>query len=178
MKYLLSIIAVALTLITLNSQAATINSDGTFTVGQTTWINDGNINYNSDDYSCLLNFGSPCSNQSVGITSYDVAVLVADAACVGCRLPTVDEFLALYNDDTSFLNLVPSATYWALDESGNPFLFGSPVFDLSTGTATRAVGLMGVMAVSAVPVPAAIWLFGSGLFWLGLVGRKSRKCKI
>ena len=155
------------------TRAATISADSsTFIVGQTTWINDGNINYNSDDYSCLFNFGNACSNQSVGLTTYGVAVLVAEAACDGCRLPTTAEFLALYNDGVEFLTLVPDATYWALDESGNPFLFGSPVVNLSTGANGRAEGLMGVMAVSAVPVPAALWLFASGLVGLGLVGRK------
>ena len=98
------------------------------------------------------------------------------------------------------LDTTPNANKWAMDDGwpaadqgigGSPFQDGpfplmSPNFDIMDMTftgqnadATIAANCTFVLGdtcattVAAVPVPAAVWLFGSGL--LGLVGVARRK---
>ncbi len=62
-----------------------------------------------------------------------------------------------------------SLTYFATSE----YSFGGNVVPNQTSTATVWFDNVSVGDVSAVPIPAAVWLFGSGL--LGLIGIARRK---
>lgn len=69
---------------------------------------------------------------------------------------------------------VDEAAEWIYWSEGNSFIRRANINDLSTiETVFSGSGLRGFTVVSAVPVPPAIWLFGSGL--LGLIGAARRK---
>jgi hypothetical protein len=55
------------------------------------------------------------------------------------------------------------------------FHWATPITSLDITTAGKAIGLSNYRAFSAVPVPTAVWLFGSGL--AGLIGAARRKSK-
>jgi len=78
--------------------------------------------------------------------------------------------------DTYGLNQIISGV--SMDyETGDAFLVGQSVFNDSASQFDGTVVTLGFYAndpvVSAVPVPAAVWLFGSGL--IGLIGIARRK---
>ena len=57
------------------------------------------------------------------------------------------------------------------DENGNPFTSSTSAYENSLTTA----GIYGIITqVSAVPVPAAVWLFGSGLLGLAAFARRKK----
>jgi len=63
--------------------------------------------------------------------------------------------------------------FWNVDYNGNLFSY-DPNNSYSRATALTGLGALDALAyVSSIPVPAAAWLFGSGL--LGLVGMARRK---
>ncbi len=87
-------------------------------------------------------------------------------------------------DRTSYLNLISSnnvaqnswKAHWFLDNTFDPTVDGQydfylAAFDGATQLARTDISI--IVGVGAVPVPAAVWLFGSGL--LGLVGMAYRK---
>ena len=60
-----------------------------------------------------------------------------------------------------------------IGEVGDSITFAGNTLTLTSATSSRPDQLRVITAVSTVPVPAAVWLFGSGL--LGLVGMARRK---
>lgn len=107
-------------------------------------------------------------------------------------LPTSADLLFLYTDVTGFdantatgseiilVTLDPNGSAFSGTNIPNPLLPLSNSFFIyleSVNGATQAagIGLPGSLTVTPVPVPAAVWLFGSGL--LGLVGVARRKKK-
>ena len=82
------------------------------------------------------------------------------------------------NPWTGYAGILPSGNHPDFSVAGAPiqlgFMFGNRV--LGSGTLTNTLGLDNFsVTTSPVPVPAAVWLFGSGL--LGLIGVARRKAK-
>lgn len=81
------------------------------------------------------------------------------------------------NPWSGYLGILPSANHPDFGTTGAPiqfgFMFGNRV--LGNGTLTNTLGLdnFSVVTTSPVPLPTAVWLFGSGL--LGLIGIGRRK---
>ncbi len=61
-------------------------------------------------------------------------------------------------------------------ETGDIFGFVALTTDSIEGTATAVISNFSAPAISNVPVPAAVWLFGSGL--VGLIGMRKKSSKI
>jgi hypothetical protein len=84
------------------------------------------------------------------------------------------------NTSDSILGLTGTSYPFGLDrrgtqigEVGDSIAFAIDTLILTSATSSRPDQLRVITAVSTVPVPAAVWLFGSGL--LGLVGIARRK---
>lgn len=79
---------------------------------------------------------------------------------------------AVVNQDTNNLNLTGTGVVSCVDSvvCGTGFDPTTVVWDFSA----QATGNSYSMSVTAVPVPAALWLFGSGLIALGGAVRKRR----
>ena len=143
-----------------NITETVLNSDGS----TTDYIfNEGNSSWRLDQApNTTLNV--------VGIDPFEILLL---QAFVGGPSPTEAEN-ALFLESTA----LDQRIFWAVPATGpEPNLFASQV--ISTGTFngiyetdTNGNLLIG-RRVPEVPVPAAVWLFGSGL--LGLVGMARRK---
>jgi len=113
---------------------------------------------------------------------------------LGSKTVTLEDgFSGLYMEDFSFIGSLSAGTYSLLFSSGatgrgslrfvenNPYELGSAYNELGVFDPLNILGQnMDIDAairitgdVSAVPIPAAVWLFGSGLF--GLIGFTRRK---
>jgi len=82
---------------------------------------------------------------------------------------SVELDMAIYNNN-AFVNLSTYALPTIINYvklQADPNIFGSPPAPMAV------LGIAGQSVVSAVPVPAAVWLFGSGL--LGLLGIARRR---
>lgn len=84
------------------------------------------------------------------------------------------------NSSDSLLGLSGTTYPFGLDrrgtqigEVGDSITFAGNTLTLTSATSSRPDQLRVITAVSTVPVPAAVWLFGSGL--LGLIGMARRK---
>ena len=105
-------------------------------------------------------------------------------------IPVIDPFADVH---VGLDILATGTSAWAIDEvltnditglisgMGVSFMPGESLFVHLTGFADRVIDPFGdyqlVITTSAVPVPAAVWLFGSGLIGLiGLARRKNLSC--
>ena len=119
--------------------------------------------------------GSSTENNGLFAT---IAPLFGDLACDNPAFTCTTgegESLWIMADEIS-----PGARYWATsgEDAGDPSNYdyfrisGSGNFD-DNAVYTAGSALVRTSTLSAVPIPAAVWLFGSGL--LGLVGVARRK---
>lgn len=116
-----------------------------------------------DGLGAPLRFDRPNTTSSNTRTMCDPACDVAVGARATLALVDSDTFEIVYLDDGSIAgrsDLLPGTPF-------TPFA-GNWTYGKGTGVDGSGVGIGGLYTLSAVPVPAAIWLFGSGL--LGLVG--------
>lgn len=81
---------------------------------------------------------------------------------------TSDNILGIWIDNI-YQGAFPLASLFTLDLTGTTFWFDN----ISGSSAADKVFYISQMNVSAVPVPAAVWLFGSGI--AGLIGFGKRK---
>lgn len=108
------------------------------------------------------------------------ACAIADGSATECIMPTPDNFWEWGLIETGpFINML--ANRYATDvehelDTMRAFDFGFGWGQVGTGGKTGIYYAMAVLDgnVSAVPVPAAVWLLGSGLLGLVAVGRSRR----
>jgi len=125
-------------------------SPATFSPGPAHWANDGLSNYDSDQGDSVTFSGSGLTFISTEGQSQDVLYLV---------------FTDLLQLGTPTLGFSGSEIFKRLTTTLPQPFYG--------GVLGTNGGLSTVVSSTAVPVPAAVWLFGSGL--LGLVGVAKRK---
>ena len=124
-----------------------------------------------------------CSGQSGGVVSYGYN-------CTGSEMGNLfynvlggvagQSITTTHNTNYDLFSNVQSSYYWSATEyaptTGGAWLFHMGL-GLQNGTNDKNFSFYGWAVqsgdVSAVPVPAAVWLFGSGL--LGLIGVAKRK---
>ena len=146
------------------------------TVGTMTWADAdlyvSNMNVNGVTGWRLPNFDPGCTGycstptEELGVLFYDVLGGVANTP-----------LSVTHNANYALFSVLQDGRYWTNDSPNVTFSGG---FDFLNGSKFTwyADSLYNVLAVhsgdvSAVPVPAAVWLFGSGL--LGLLGVARRK---
>ncbi len=118
----------------------------------------------------LSNF-TPTSDQSGKLRLQRVGNLItgyALDAVVGWQ--TVASYT---NDELGIVNSDPLTFYLSVWSHDNYFPGGQPVFNPGGQPVTVAFDNVMLIADTVVPIPAAAWLFGSGL--LGLIGFSKRK---
>ena len=121
------------------------------------------------DYSVpiMVSFWDPSSPATKAVTDY--------VSIVGDKIPEAGKILTLtaYGVNGNFLGAVMKAD----SSDGTPlyidYLTGIHSITIESDTNTVAFDNLEFEEVTAVPVPAAVWLFGSGL--LGLVAVSRRK---
>ena len=118
----------------------------------------------------LVTPGAFTSNISMGYTPNDTPLdflVVLTSGGVG-----LIDFAVTINQGINSFNLSASLSESVFGSGGQVSSFG--VFHNGAGAGFGALGYSDVMAQTAVvPIPAAVWLFGSGL--IGLIGMARRK---
>ena len=155
-----------------------------------TWLTDANI-------ASSNNFGVPGVNGDGSMdwnTANDMTTAMNGVDYLGTntwRLPTLDELLNLrnvtlgnpsvigigfFNNSGPFINLIGEG-YWSGSEFSASQAFAMGFGDGNNFPLNKSEHLLSMFVfsgdVSAVPVPAAVWLFGTAL--IGLVGFGRRK---
>jgi hypothetical protein len=134
--------------------------------------NISNVFLSPQDHSCLLLFTPTCVPTDVGFVTYATSQNIEN-------LVTGNRILELFGEGIFSATAVQGGDYFVLDETGNSNLILKPVFNADFGFLTSGIGAFyyatetPVTTTPAVPVPASLWLFGSGL--IGLVGVARRK---
>ena len=110
----------------------------------------------------LFDWGAPNSSNACGLAECSIDVVNVWNLSVAGGVTTYSSTDVTLNRATGGGSTVigPDGTLGAPIQDSSTFLNFSPNFEFTVGT-------------SAIPVPAAVWLFGSGL--LGLVGVARRK---
>lgn len=158
---------------TANSWIAAMNSDGgTGYLGVDAWRLPTTL---QPDASCSIQVGyggsrgDNCSGSEMGNLYYNVLGGIAG-----------DSITTTHNSNYALFSGIADNFYWSATEVSPPagdvhyfsFRDGSQRYVAKTGVALF-VWAVADGNISAVPVPPAIWLFGSGL--LGLIGISRRK---
>jgi hypothetical protein len=149
---------------TANTWAAGLDIDGV-----TGWrLPDTLVPDASCDSSTTLSFGKSCTGSELGNLFYNVLGGVAGTSIATTHNSEYDKFTGVVPDRN-----------WSDTPIGQSAYF----FDLGDGSqSSTSVGFTNIgWAVrtgspAEVPIPAAVWLFGSGL--LGLVGAARRKVRV
>jgi hypothetical protein len=148
------------TAITVFDLAATTSNNNK--VKALTFPNLGAIGGGVDgDLSALVQAG-----YNTGGTSYNLTDVKVWGEGIGNQAGSTD--LYGQGNDQSGIGLGTAANLYGVTGNGNP----SKLQSYLLGT-NLTLGTNGVLSVSSVPLPAAVWLFGSGL--LGLIGVGRRK---
>lgn len=79
-----------------------------------------------------------------------------------------------YPSSFGVVELTQSLFYWDLPTAASSYLFNFGSSGPHLSLAQVAVDI-GAAPVAAVPVPAAVWLFGSALAGLGIIGRRRER---
>lgn len=169
-RNIIQVLALGILLIGITSavNAATIN--GSLGVGGSYGLSGNTLTLDSvlssaasGDISLTVDFFTPPGTINNGVIDIASFTPITDVFVIGGW--QFDMSSLVVNDNTSEI-LTMSGTG---SLSGNGFDTTSVVWGFSGNT----IGSSYSMTITAVPVPAAIWLFGSGLF--GLVGLARRK---
>ncbi len=143
------------------------NSSDLTTVTDVTLSTVGTAGVATVDFGTTINFSTPDEASTIG-NPFGTADLLAPASVnnfftfAGWQLDLAT--LSVEGDTTpEFLHLSGTGVV-----SGNDYQSTGVTWSLSASNATTYS-----MTVTAVPVPAAVWLFGSGL--IGLIGIARRK---
>jgi|GEM_PF-2979996 len=154
----------------------TYDSETVFTARDSTTLMAG-------DYTGALNLGSitlTSGGESHSVSIYNITIS-QNVQSVG--LENYSSVIAFYNPLYQFtISGVASDTpfTWASDllpTPENPLPFDSP--DVALRYYFKGTGISGISvdsyAVTAVPLPAAVWMFGTGLIGLGGLARQRRQ---
>ena len=143
----------------------TINANGYFVVcGDASQV--PNCDYSFTTSSSWFQNGSPDA-----VALYLDTTIVDSLSYEGNQSPfTEGSALALEDNNIEILSIIRLPDGFDSNDNASDFELGC----ITPGTANIAgTGDCSTASVSAVPVPAAVWLFGSGL--LGLIGVARRK---
>jgi hypothetical protein len=136
------------------------NGDNLSLAGNLLFAGFGDMSGNSTlAYSGLTNLAASTWGTSVGLSSSGTFGFLPGGICGGCGGA---------NGPNSFTQTGGGLTYltlWGAD-------FGSSTFGSPTPYEGSKIGMDVRLEMSAVPVPAAIWLFGTGI--IGLIGFSKR----
>ncbi len=166
------------------AQATSVDTDGPVATGITDLVVDGttyNVTFVNTNWSAI--YGDPPTFDFDGVDASAVAVDAVNAALNDASISLVGEsstegapaFMIGFGSFESVIEgeivfwqagvYTTDSDAWIGDLANNPF----------AGSATDNQPLMwaNFTEVSEIPVPAAVWLFGSGL--VGLVGMARRK---
>lgn len=152
--------------------SATFNTSPTttlFTHNNTNW-STGDGNYSASAYSCAEGtFGGGvgahlCGNYSLGTNFLNESTI---------NYNSVPGTRTLGGDDTSVGSLQQGSDYatTTFSYAGGTLIMNSAAW--TGGSATSTAGLQLRFSAAAIPVPAAVWLFGSALGLLGWVRRRA-----
>ena len=119
-------------------------------------------------HSASKDFGYSCTGSEMGNLFYNVLGGSADSSII-----------TTHNANYDLFSNIQSISYWSATEyevdTGDAWVFFTENGYQTTGSKDQIHYAWAVQSgdISAVPVPAAVWLFGSGL--LGLIGVAKRK---
>jgi predicted extracellular nuclease len=150
---------------TIDLTGFTINANGYFVVcGDASQV--ANCDYNFTTSSGWLQNGSPDA-----VALYSDTTIIDSLSYEGYQSPfTEGDALVPEDNNVEILSIIRMPDGFDSDDNASNFQLGC----ITPGTANIAgAGDCSTAGVSAVPIPAAVWLFGSGL--LGLVGVARRK---
>ena len=170
-------------------------------VANLTWISDANYAQTSGDHATgIMNWNEAntwANNLTVGdVSGWRLATAESNCVFFGCTngelgnmfynvLGGVDTDNGGFNTNFDLFSNTQLGYIWSATEFGTSDALAFDFFDGFAGSQINTPKLGGADAyawavysgdVSAVPVPAAIWLFGSGL--IGLAGLAMRKKSI
>ncbi len=169
--------AAVLSLSAVSAQASTIfqPTDGDVNV----FIDFGSLAGLADGYSLAMFDDSVTT--ALAMASAD-RLDISSNQIVGITGPAGSDFIATGTDPVDTLTLTGSNQFvlgitdginWFMDAGTGSFNFGANTETLYFDTEASNSVFLGDVTVSAVPVPAAVWLFGAGL--MGLVGVARRR---
>jgi len=150
---------------TIDLTGFSINANGYFVVcGDASLV--ANCDYSFTTSSSWFQNGSPDA-----VALYSDSTIVDSLSYEGYQSPfTEGSELLLEDNNTEILSIIRMPDGFDNNDNASNFQLGC----ITPGTANIAgTGDCSTASVSAVPVPAAVWLFGSGL--LGLVGVARRR---
>jgi hypothetical protein len=119
------------------------------------------------DNSCRYTIPVSCTTVDVGQVTYATAQAIPN-------LMTADRMTQLFSEGIFDDTIVKGGYYWVVDETPNPYEVFKPIFNAYYGYESTGSGAFyyATETVSAVPVPASLWLFGSGLIGIAGVARR------
>ena len=150
---------------TIDLTGFSIDANGYFVVcGDASQV--ANCNYSFTTSSSWFQNGSPDA-----VALYSATTIVDSVSYEGHLSPfTEGNSLAVEDNNADILSIIRMPNGFDSNDNLSDFQLGC----ITPGTANIAgSGDCSTVSVSPVPVPAAVWLFGSGL--LGLVGMSRRK---
>ena len=165
---------------TQNGNVSSSLASGTVTGSGTATLDDSGVfSFTGDTTTSLLFFGVQPANALVNSTTTMTGTLSGNSLAWTTATTVLNNCTALDSNGTGICQQAPTSTGFAADQ--NPV-----VFDLTAGgttvITTNAADSANLTtytfttdgaATPSVPVPAAAWLFGSGL--LGLAGTARRR---
>ena len=146
-----------------------------------TFAVSGNVNDGSVSSSHLGSSSLVFSNSGSDAYTIDVTLNYQLNAAVSGENADSDVFLDYFNTDYSFENIDPiliNATVFGqanATQSGTSGLFSFTLGPNASAGLYADVTITGNLQASPVPVPGAVWLFGSAVAGMGMIGRRKHK---
>jgi len=141
----------------------------------------GNVNDGSVSSSHLGSSGLIFNNSGSDVYLIGVTLNYQLNAAVSGQFADSDVFLDYFNSNYSFGNIDPvhiNASVFAqanAAQSGSSGLFSFTLGPNTTEGLYAKVTINGNLQASPVPVPGAVWLFGSAVAGMGVFGRRKHK---